>query len=96
MRRHGKRDRNHSDVVGWYRDLGCSVHDCADMGNGFPDILVGIDGEDDKVEIKYGDAGLTSDQITWHRDWKGRRPVIVRTHTDVVIHVGNMRKRARQ
>lgn len=91
MRRHGKRDRNHSDVVGWYRELGCLVSDTGDLGSGFPDILVCVCGLVELVEIKTPEGTLTKDQREFHALW----PVtVVRNHADVVIHVGNMRKRA--
>jgi hypothetical protein len=95
MRKYGKRDRNHSDVVARYRELGASVLDLGDVGKGAPDLCVGIDGISDLVEIKFEKGTLTDDQQIFHAAWKGSPVVIVRTHTDVVIHVGQMRIRAR-
>jgi hypothetical protein len=57
--------------------------------------VCGIDGVTDLVEIKFEKGTLTSDQQIFHRDWKGSPVVIVRTHADVVIHVGQMRIRAK-
>lgn len=94
MRRHGKRDRNHADVVGWYRELGASVVDLGDVGKGVPDLCVSIDGETSLVEIKTETGTLTADQKKFIGEWKAE-VVIIRSHHDVVTHVGNMRIRAR-
>jgi hypothetical protein len=93
--RRGKRDTNHGDVVGWYRDLGCSVLDLANMGAGVPDLLVARDGRLDLVEVKYEKGTLTKDQKEFIDKWTQSEVVIVRTHFDVVTHVGKMRIRAR-
>ena len=91
MRRHGRRDRNHADVVGLYRSLGCFVLDLGNVGQGCPDLLIHCDGGLALVEVKAEKGTLTSDQQRFLASW----PVtIVRTLEDVVIHVGNMRKRA--
>jgi hypothetical protein len=95
MRKYGKRDRNHADVVGWYRELGCSVLDLGDLGDGAPDLFVGVDGVSDPVEIKFEKGTLTTYQKSFHYSWKGSPVVIVRTHFDVVTHVGQMRIRAK-
>lgn len=36
--KYGRRDANHPQVVAWYRELGCAVADCADLGLGLPDL----------------------------------------------------------
>lgn len=95
MRRNGKRDANHGDVVGWYKALGCNVLDLANMGEGCPDILVAIDGQLDLVEIKTEKGTLTDPQKEFFRDWTQSKIPIVRTHFDVVHHVGLMRIRAK-
>jgi hypothetical protein len=95
MRRHGKRDRNHADVVGWYRELGASVVDLGNCGDGVPDLAVGIDRQTDFVEVKAERGKLTADQERFVANWKGSPVVIVRTHFDVVTHVGQMRIRAK-
>jgi Holliday junction resolvase-like predicted endonuclease len=95
MRRRGKRDTNHADVVGWYRKLGASVLDLGDMGAGVPDLLVAMEGQMDLVEVKYEKGTLTEDQQEFIQNWKQSKVVIVRTHADVIIHVGQMRIRAK-
>lgn len=93
--KHGRRDANHSDVVKWYRDLGCFVACTADLGLGLPDLFVGAAGVTDPVEIKTEDGDLTPLQKTFIAAWRGSPVAIVRTQTDVIDHVARMRKRAR-
>lgn len=94
--KHGRRDANHQDVVGWYRSLGAYVADTADLGLGLPDLFVGVAGVTDPVEIKSEDGTLTPAQQTFVAAWRGSRVWIVRTFDDVVAHNGDMRRRARR
>lgn len=93
--KHGRRDSNHQDVVKWYRELGCYVADCADLGLGLPDLFVGAAGITDPVEVKAPDGELTPLQKTFVGAWRGSQVAIVRTQDDVISHVASMRKRAR-
>lgn len=81
MRRAGKRDSNHAEIVKALRDLGCSVLDLGAVGHGCPDILVGVAGVNYLLEIKDGrkppsERKLTPDQVDWHRVWKGQALVV--------------------
>lgn len=93
--KYGRRDSNHSDVVGWYREMGCAVAVTADLGLGLPDAFVGCAGVTDPVEIKSADGELTPEQRTFIAGWRGSRVWIPRTLDDVTKHVADMRKRAR-
>lgn len=93
--RYGKRDANHNDVVGWYRQLGCSVAETQDAGLGVPDLFVGCCGVSDPVEVKTEDGALNPSQKTFIRDWRGSAVAIVRTQAEVVAHVHDMRRRVR-
>lgn len=42
MRLRGRRDANHKAIVDAFRRVGCSVLDLSNVGNGCPDILVGV------------------------------------------------------
>jgi hypothetical protein len=95
MRKHGRRDINHEPIIKWYRDLGCSVADTADLGLGLPDAFVGCAGVCDPVEIKSMEGELTPLQKTFIAAWRGAAVRIVRNQTDVVEHVQDMRRRAR-
>ena len=91
-----KVDRNQGEIVRAYRNLGFSVYSCAPMGKGFPDLVVGIHGITDLVEVKDGEKPpsgrkLTSDQVTFFNDWKGSVRV-VNNIDDVAAHYEGLRK----
>jgi hypothetical protein len=94
--RYGNRDANHNDVVKWYRDLGCSVAETHDAGLGVPDLFVGCVGVCDPVEVKTEEGKLRPSQETFIANWRGARVWIVRSHAEVVEHVGDMRARVRK
>jgi hypothetical protein len=89
----GRPDRNHAEVKGWYEKLYCSVVDTHEVGGGFGDLVVGIAGHTDIVEVKTESGHLEPAQVTFHRDWRGSKVVIVRTQADVINHVQNVRER---
>ena len=80
--RNGRRDANHRAIVTALRQLpGVTVADTADMGGGFPDIVVGIRGQNIMIEIKDGSKPpskrkLTSAELAFHRDWTGQIAVV--------------------
>jgi hypothetical protein len=72
VRRYGKTDSNHSDIVAAFRKLGCSVLSLAPLGRGAPDLAVGYGGLTCLVEVKSGPkAKLTPDQREFWDTWKG-------------------------
>lgn len=99
-RRFGKeKDANHNEIAGVYRDLGLSVYDAADVGQGFPDLVIGgtwpckhcqrITPQNILVEIKVpGPRGkLNPDQEVFHALWRG--PItVVRTMDEALRSVG--------
>lgn len=87
-------DANHSEVIGWYEELYCSVVDLHKCGGGVPDLLVGCAGRSELVEVKTEEGQLRPNQITFNRDWRGNKVVVVRTRADVINHVQNIRERA--
>ena len=87
-----RRDSNHDEIAETYRQLLCSVHDTSMVGFGFPDLAVGAGMQTDLVEIKTEDGDLDPRQKTFHRDWRGAKPVVVRTKEDVIEHVQRLRK----
>lgn len=93
--RYANRDANHGDVVKWYRELGCSVAETQDAGLGVPDLFVGCAGITDPVEIKTGDGKLRPSQQTFVLAWRGSITRIVRTQSEVLAHVHDMRRRVR-
>jgi len=81
MRRAAKVDRNQPEIVDAARRMGCTVQPLHSIGQGCPDLLVGISGTNDLWEVKDGDLvpsarRLTADQIIWHDGWRGDVQVI--------------------
>ena len=81
MRRAAKVDANQSDIVDALRKVGASVTPAHSMGGGFPDLVVGYQGETYLLEVKDGDKPpsarkLTPDQEKWHAEWKGHKAVV--------------------
>lgn len=76
MRKYGKVDANHSEIVDALRKIGASVQSIASVGSGCPDLVVGFRGRNYLFEIKGQGAKLTEDEHDWHRDWKGLVDVV--------------------
>lgn len=80
-RRAAKVDDNQPEIVAIARQMGCSVQPLHSVGQGCPDLLVGISGINDLWEVKDGKKPpsarrLTPDQIEWHDGWRGYVQVI--------------------
>ncbi len=76
MRRAAKIDDNQPEIVQALRKAGATVQSLAAIGDGCPDLLVGIGGRTILMEIKDGtkppsQQKLTPDQLTWHGAWQG-------------------------
>lgn len=89
----GRADGNHSEVRGWYEELYCSVVDLHGVGFGCPDLLIGLAGRSELVEIKTDSGQLEASQVRFQRDWRGSKVAVVRTQADVANHVQNVRER---
>ena len=89
----GAPDSNHADIVQAYEDCYCSVQDTHALGFGFPDLVVGIAGQTELVEIKTDHGRLEKSQIRFQRDWRGSKVTVVRSQADVINHVQNVRER---
>lgn len=81
MRRRGRVDGNHTEIVKALRKIGATVQSLADIGHGTPDLLVGFRGRNVLLEVKDGSLPpsrrtLTPDEAAWSLGWKGA-PVIV-------------------
>lgn len=77
MRKYGRVDKPHRDIVAALRKAGCSVLSMASLGNGVVDILIAKNGHLALAEIKDGDASpsrrqLTPDQVKWISQWKSK------------------------
>lgn len=77
MRRAAKKDRNHEAIARHLVSLGYRVAETYQLGNGFPDLVVG--GVDRRtglrrvwlVEVKMPGEGLTTHEARFHQAWQG-------------------------
>ena len=83
----GRRDANQREIVNTYLALGCSVTDTGSIGNGFPDLCIGLWGLDCLVEVKTKGGKMKSSQETFKREWRGRPVRIIRSMEDAINHV---------
>jgi len=77
-RRH-KVDAIHYEALAFLRAVGFSVADTSKLWNGYPDADVGACGVNDLLEFKTGNEPLTPAEEKFHREWRGRPPVILRS-----------------
>lgn len=77
MRKYGRVDKPHRDIVAALRKAGCSVLSMASLGNGVVDLLIARNGHLALCEIKDGEKSasrrqLTPDQVKWISQWKSK------------------------
>jgi hypothetical protein len=94
MRKYGRRDDNHTDIVGTFRAIGFSVLDTASLGGGAPDVMVSNHLNTWAIEIKDGTKPpsarkLTKAEETFRDTWQGRY-AIIESVDDVLALVRNM------
>lgn len=75
MRKHGRTDSNHTQVISAMRQMGATVTSLASLGKGVPDILVSYRGGWKLCEIKDGSKPpcqrkLTHDESKWINNQK--------------------------
>lgn len=92
MRVRARKDANHTAIVQNFRDLGATVLDTAQLGNGAPDILIGYQGHNVAIEIKDGSKppskrALTIDEQEFHADWNGWIEIVY--SVDDVVRIVN-------
>lgn len=93
MRRAAKTDANQTAIVKALRQMGCTVQSLAAVGDGVPDLLVGVCGTTLLIEVKDGSKRpsarqLTPDQQAWHAQWTGG-PVAIVIDLDGAIRAVN-------
>lgn len=77
--RHGRRDNNQRAVAKALMDVGATVVDTADMGDGFPDLVVGYKGVTVMFEVKGPQGRLTEHQVAFQGAWRGGPLFVVRS-----------------
>lgn len=82
MRRRAKVDANQAEIVAALRQAGATVQSLAEIGDGCPDLLVGLAGKTVLIEVKDSaqppsKRQLTDDQLRWHGAWAGGTLAVV-------------------
>ena len=88
-----RRDGNHDAIAKRLEELGCSVRDTSQCGDGGPDLQVGMLGRDFGVEVKEYGKTLSEEQTLWQESWRGERMVVLWTPEQAEIWVANTRRR---
>jgi hypothetical protein len=96
VRRASNKDSNHAEVRAAFEAMGCTVENLESPTAGVPDLLVGIFGLTELVEVKDGTKPpsarkLNDAQREWHARWRGRKPVVVQSVDDAVAVVAKLR-----
>ena len=99
VRQAARRDANHDEIVGAFLEVGASVLDLHQTA-GALDLLVGVAGIDQRVEVKDGAKPLSRRRLTEAETdtflrWRGRKPVVVRTADEARWLVSRLRLEAR-
>jgi hypothetical protein len=94
--RAAKVDSNHADIVKALRTCGASVQSLATVGDGCPDLAVGVRGITHFVEIKDGNKApsaqaLRESQVAWHSRWNGSPVVVLKSVEMAVNWINNLR-----
>lgn len=75
-------DANQADIVKALRDAGCTVTSLHAVGQGVPDLLVGVRGQNLLLECKVlvgkrkPRAVLTEAQEIWWNAWRGQAAIV--------------------
>ena len=88
-----RRDKSHDPIVKRLRDLGCSVLDTSQVGNGAPDMVVGLLGRNYLIEAKSYGKPLSDGQLEWHQAWLGHPPTVIWTPEQCEAWVKTTRQR---
>lgn len=94
-----KRDLAHRQIVEELRQAGFSVFDLGSVGRGLPDLLIGRNGIDAKVELKTPKGRKTAAerlgeaQKDFAGEWKGSPVIAAYTASDVIFNFSLLCKR---
>lgn len=93
MRRAAKVDENQQAIVDALRGAGASVVSLAGVGNGCPDLLVGVGLDLWLMEVKHPGRSKNRRapnalQQEWHARWKAKPVVVVLTPAEALAAIG--------
>lgn len=85
-----KVDANQAELKAAFEKMGCSVLDLSRVGEGCPDLLVGLLGANVLVEVKNvnGKDVLEPAQLRFQREWRGARTVAHNVNDVITIVQG--------
>ena len=86
-------DGNQRSVAAALRRVGASVEYLHTVGKGVPDLLVGYQGRDFKIEMKDGTKSpahreRTDAQVGWHASWRGAPALVARCEEEALCAIG--------
>lgn len=76
MFKRNKQDKLQKEITHCLKLLGYSVWDTSQIGNGFPDIIVGANGINYLFEIKSKHTTISKSQCKFDSEWKGNSQII--------------------
>lgn len=96
VRQRARRDANHSEIVRVFESLGATVFDVSGVA-GALDLVIGVSGIDQRVEIKDGaktlsEKKLTKAEVEVFQEWRGRKPVVVESVEDAINLINQLRR----
>lgn len=68
--------------------MGASVFDAADVGGGFPDLVVGYKGRTYLFEVKGPQGRMSESQETFRGRWRGGPLIVVKTREEALAVLG--------
>ena len=83
-------DQNQKDVVKALRDSGAYVFHLHEVGQGCPDLLVGINNQTYLVEVKMPKGKFTDAQIKFMAEWTGSPVIRINSAEEAIAFVKNM------
>jgi len=95
MRSKPRTDANQAAIVNALRRAGATVQILAGVGQGCPDLLVGVHGDNRLLEVKDGAKSpsrrrLTPDEARWQAEWRGE--VVTVASVDEALTVVGVRR----
>lgn len=94
MRRSFRKDKNQSSIIRSLKKINASVVDASNIGNGFPDLIIGYHKKTYLIEIKnkdnwYGKKGGSTSQKTFRTDWKGDQIYVFSSIEEIIELLNN-------
>jgi Holliday junction resolvase len=90
FRRNARRDANEQAIFEVLRQAGCSILRISSTDA--PDAVIGLGGRHNVlIEVKTETGTLKPGQAAWHRTWRGRPVVTLRSVDEALRLVGTLR-----